>query len=86
MTDKEKIEILQDAFQETIWMAIRYANGRHTYAPDMVRVAIKNYRLVFPDWSPQDDITIKPPTNQDLGGVRLESDYLHDIFDSGRKS
>jgi hypothetical protein len=37
MTDKEKIAILKHCYTETIWMAIRYAHGRYTYAPSMVR-------------------------------------------------
>jgi hypothetical protein len=61
MTDKQKIEKLKHAFEETIWMAIRYADGRHTYAPSMVRSAIKDFKMVFPDWKPKPDGVIKPP-------------------------
>jgi hypothetical protein len=64
MTDKEKIEKLKHAFEETIWMAIRYADGRQTYAPSMVRDAIKEFQMVFPDWKPKKDITIKPPNKE----------------------
>jgi hypothetical protein len=56
------------------------ADGRHTYAPDTVRDAIKQFQMVFPDWKPRQDQTIKPPNKEDLGGINCESDYLYDIF------
>ena len=80
MNDKEKIEKLKKAFEETIWMAIRYADGRSTYAPLTVRNAIKDFQSVFPDWKPSQDRTIEPPKKEDLGGMNFESDYLYDIF------
>jgi len=80
MTDKEKIQKLKYAFEETIWMAIRYADGRHTYAPSTVREAIKQFQMVFPDWKPKADGVINPPNKEDLRGMNFESDHLHDIF------
>lgn len=50
MTKDKKIETLKHCFEEVIWMAIRYAHGRHTYAPGMVRDAVKNinrYSLIL---------------------------------------
>ena len=41
MSDKKKLELMREAFEDVIWMAIRYAHGRHTYAPDMIREAIE---------------------------------------------
>ena len=79
MTNKEKIETLKGAFEDTIWMAIRYADGRRTYAPTMVRDAIKKFKLVFPDWKPEEDITIKQPKN--IEGWNMMSDFLYDLFD-----
>jgi len=81
MTDKEKIEKLSYAFEETIWMAIRYANGRSTYAPSAIRDAIGQYQMVFPDWKPRYDMTIRVPKKEDLKKCgNFESDFLHDIF------
>ena len=80
MTDKQKIEKLKYAFEETIWMAVRYADGRHTYASSTVRDAVKQFQMVFPYWKPKADGVIKPPNKEDLGGLNLESDHLHDIF------
>ena len=77
ITDKEVIEKLKHVFEETIWMAIRYADGRQTYAPNMVRAAVKQFQTIFPDWKPKADGVIKPPNKEDSG---FESDYLHDIF------
>jgi hypothetical protein len=80
MTDKQKIEKLKYAFEETIWMAIRYADGRHTYAPSTVRSAVQAYRQVFPDWQPKRDITIEKPNDSEIGGMSFSSDYLWDLF------
>jgi hypothetical protein len=80
MTDKEKVKILSNCFEEVIWMAIRYADGRHTFAPSMVRDAIRGYQKVNPEWKPKHDITIEKPTDDMLGGISFESDYLWDLF------
>lgn len=80
MNDKQKIETLKNCFEDTIWMAIRYADGRHTYAPSMVRMAIKDFQKVFPGWMPREDQTIKPPNKDDIGGISLSDDYLHDLY------
>lgn len=79
MKDQEKIDILKRCFEDTIWMAIRYADGRHTYAPTMVRDSIKEFQQVFPEWEPQEDQTIKPP-KPDEDRLWKESDYLYDLF------
>lgn len=58
MTEKEKE--LRKCFEDTIWMAIRYANGRHTYAPYVVRDAVNTYKKLYPDWELKfDDIIFK---------------------------
>ncbi len=51
--DKEKlrsglhrINALEQAYKDTIWMARRYAAGRHTHAPDTVNRHIKNVEKV----------------------------------------
>jgi hypothetical protein len=82
MKDKEKIELLTRAFNETIWMAIRYAHGRSTYAPSMVRDAIKDFQKVHPDWEPKHDSTVTPPSEEETksGFFRMKEDYLHDLF------
>lgn len=80
MTKDQKIDVLKKAFEDVVWMAIRYADGRHTYAPSMVRDAIDSFQGVFPDWSPSDDITISEPDEQELGGVSFRGDYLYDIL------
>ena len=82
MKDKEKIQLLSKAFEEVIWMAIRYADGRHTYAPSAVRDAVKMYQKVYPDWKPREDITITKPTEDEMWGMSMASDYLWDLFES----
>lgn len=85
MTDKQKIQKLKYAFEETIWMAIRYADGRHTYAPSTVRSAIKAYQEVFPDWKPKHDVTIEKPDDSEIKGMSLVSDYLWDLFSNSNE-
>ena len=77
MTDKEKLDIARDCFQNVVWMAVRYAHGRQTYAPSMVRDAVEDFKAVFPDFELREDHTVQPP--ESMGGVALESDYLHDL-------
>jgi hypothetical protein len=79
---KETITTLTRCFESVIWMAIRYANGRHTYAPDEVRNAIKMFQKVHPSWKPQADITIKKPNLSDLPEFFNEKDYLWDLVNN----
>ena len=77
---KNETAIVRKAYEDTIWMAIRYAHGRHTYAPYMVRDAVKNFKEVFPDFELKEDKTIAIPKYEEFGIANLESDYLHDLF------
>lgn len=43
MKKQEKKE-LQKAIEDILWMAARYAHGRHTYAPSMVRDSVKVFQ------------------------------------------
>jgi hypothetical protein len=80
MTKKQEQQ-LKKCFEDTIWMAIRYAHGRSTYAPGMVRDAVKLYQSIYPDFKLKQDITIEAPNEEDLNGMSFESDYLHDLFE-----
>ena len=73
MDDKQKIEVLRKCFMDVVWMSIRYAHGRNTYAPDMVRDAVEQFRLVFPEWKPKMDIVV---SKQKESG----SSDLNDLF------
>jgi hypothetical protein len=77
MTKDEKIEKLKFAFETTIWMAIRYAHGRHTYAPSDVRDAFNVFKEVFPDFKMKEDKVIKENPHE---GIGFKSDYLNDLF------
>ena len=75
-------ETLLKAFEDTIWMAMRYASGRHTYAPYMVRDAIKAVQSVYPDWKPKPDPTLAEDRKrkEDRGSrMNLEGDWLDDL-------
>jgi hypothetical protein len=80
MTKKQEQQVKQ-CFEDTIWMAIRYAHGRSTYAPSMVRDAVKLYQSIYPDFKLKQDVTIEAPHKEDLNLGSCESDYLHDLFE-----
>ena len=85
MTKDKKIEALKHCFEEVIWMAIRYAHGRHTYAPGMVRDAVIKYKEIFPDFVLKEDIVVKPPDDSKLDAFNQRSDYLDDLFINPKK-
>jgi hypothetical protein len=75
ITDKQRIQILEQVIQDTFWMARRYAHGRKTYAPSMVRDAynlLKNLGIEI-----KHDDVIKAPENIEFDWRRF--DYLDDI-------
>lgn len=71
---------LQKAVEEILWMAARYAHGRHTYAPSTVREAVAVFKDVFPDFHIMKDSIINKPSDSEIGGLSFRSDYLDDIF------
>lgn len=78
------LDILKEAYTEVIWMAIRYAHGRQTYAPSTVRDSIKNFQKVFPDWKPRYDGTLK--NDREFWEVKkglssLDGDWLDDLVE-----
>jgi hypothetical protein len=73
---------LQSAIEDIIWMAARYAHGRHTYAPSMVRDSVAVFKDVFPDFKIKQDRIINQPSEDELNGMALRSDYLDDIFNN----
>jgi hypothetical protein len=84
MTDKEKLDIISNAFQDVVWMAIRYANGRLSYSPGMVRDAVKQYQRVYPDWKPKYDATIQRDFDEGYAGFP-PGDCLADILNQENK-
>ena len=76
MNGIKKMALLKYVIGETFWMARRYAHGRHTYAPSMVRGAYKILEKNFPELVPHYDIMITPPAKKFHG---LREDYLDDI-------
>jgi len=81
MTDKEKLEKLRTAYNDIVWMAIRYADRRLTYAPSTVRRSVNTFKEVFPDWEIKKDDVIEPPTEKELGGLTFKEDCLYDLFE-----
>ncbi len=70
---------LREAIDDILWMAIRYAHGRHTYAPSMVRDAVKKIKEIFPDFEVKHDGEIKPP-KEEPKGIIFRADYLDDLL------
>lgn len=82
---KATVEQVRHCLDDIVWMAIRYAHGRHTYAPQTVRDAVHAFKSIFPDWEVKQDITIvrKADEQPDAdGSLKLESDYLYDLFEN----
>ena len=82
----KEIDTLKKAYEDVIWMAIRYANGRSNYTPSMVRGSIKEFQKVFPDWKPQNDSTLKSDRRMDecITGepeYGLKGDWLDDLVE-----
>jgi hypothetical protein len=73
---------LQSAIEDILWMAARYAHGRHTYSPSMVRESVATFISIFPEFKIKQDQVIEPPKNDEIGGMSLRSDYLDDIFNN----
>ncbi len=67
MTEKQKKK-LKVAIDNIVWMAIRYADGRHTYAPSDVRDSVKVFKEIFPDFKIKEDTTVKKPKSEEIGG------------------
>ncbi len=79
MKTKDK-QRLKSAIEDILWMAARYAHGRHTYAPSIVRDSVKVFKDVFPDFKIEQDKGIEVPSEDQIEGFSLRSDYLDDIF------
>jgi len=73
MTD---IDELKQAFDDIVWMAIRYAHNRHSYAPGMVRDACK-VRAKFGNFGLKEDDTLGDPCTH---RAHITSDDLRDLF------
>ena len=76
--EKSDEKRLQSAIEDILWMAARYAHGRHTYAPSTVRDSVKVFTSIFPDFKIKQDHVIEPPTED----MSFRSDYLDDIFNN----
>ncbi len=77
MTDLDK---LKKAFEDVIWMAARYASGRSTYAPSMVREAVNLFKEVDPNWEMRPDNTIMADKCLRMEADNLGADFLLDIY------
>lgn len=72
---------MKHAVRDLFWMARRYAHGRHTYAPGIIRDWYKKLKEWYPDILIQHDETIEPPKAENVGGICFRSDWLDDCND-----
>lgn len=77
LEQKIREDNLKKIVEDILWMAARYAHGRHTYAPGMVRDAVEAMQRMYPKWKVKPDIIIEPPGKNAYG---IKTDYLDDIF------
>ena len=71
---------LLSAYEDVVWMAIRYAYGRSTYSTGMVRQSIKKIQEIYPHWRPKKDHVICPRNPKNKDNYILDSYYLDDLF------
>jgi hypothetical protein len=77
---------LKEIIYDLLWMAARYANGRHTYAPRIIRDVVDDMKYMYPEWKlVKKDDTIKPPEDTHFTGLNRKEDYLYDIFNSNNE-
>lgn len=80
---KEQDKVLRNAELENIvaelftW-ARRYAHGRHTYVPGVIRRIYHTIKEKYPSIYIRRDETVKPP-KENTGGMNFRDDYLDDI-------
>ena len=77
--DEQRLKV---AIEDILWMAARYAHGRQTFAPSMVRNSVKVFKELFPDFKIKQDHVIEAPKDNELEEASLRSDYLDDIFNN----
>lgn len=79
---KKDKKTLKEIIDDTLWMAIRYAHGRHTYAPSIIRSSVKTLKKLYPKFKLRRDIMIESPSKEELtGGFVLREDWLDDLFE-----
>ena len=73
---QERIEKLEFVIQHTFWMARRYAHGRSTYAPSLVRECYQVLKQL--GIKINHDVCIEPPKEHEVKGMRFREDFLDD--------
>ena len=76
MYKKQDVKDLLKAFDDIVWMAIRYANNKHSYAPGMVRDACR-VRAKFGDFRLKVDDTLADKDD----GIGFPGDNLKDLLE-----
>jgi len=80
---EREIEVLKYIIKNTLWMSVRYAHGRHTYAPGIIRECVSLLKNLYPNEQfLLPDRTIEPPSPEELKNpMALRSDWLDDLLE-----
>lgn len=84
MTRKElerENETLKHLLGQNLFWARRYAHGRSTYCPSMVRddiIAARKMGVVV-----KNDVVIEPPDDEEIKGMTFRRDFLDDTNHEG---
>lgn len=76
---RNEIDDLKRIIRDTFWMARRYAHGRHTYVPSIVRKHYAHLKECYPDLVPPHDEEVEESVGFNVTGNSADS--LHDCND-----
>lgn len=82
LTASQENSVLRSCIKDIFWMARRYAHGRHTYAPEVIRIWYNIFKANYPELIPNHDCTLEPPSPNEVG--QWELDWLHDCNENER--
>jgi len=81
---EKEVEVLKYIVRNTLWMSMRYAHGRHTYAPGIIRECVSLLKNLYPNEQfLLPDRTIESPSSEELKNpMALRSDWLDDLLEN----
>ena len=77
--------VLWGVIKDIMYMAIRYAHGRHTYAPSIIREDVKLLKQIRSDFKLKYDDVIQPPKEDEIKTPAIREDWLDDLFEEVKK-
>ena len=81
MEYKSKTRQLKEIIIKLLPFALRYANGRHTYTPGIIRDTVRDMKKLYSNFELNSDKTIEPPSKKELEmPATFGGDYLYDLL------